>query len=187
MPETPVTPAPLTSAVPVSPRTRRSAPGRWRDAIRSTPPGLVIGVLAIAAVVLVAVFLTIDLKGNIAYILPRRAIKVSAMLLVAVAVGVSTLLFQTVTANRILTPSIMGFDSLYILVQTALAFVAGAATLATAPSTLKFGLEILLMVGFSAFLYRWMFTGPRGPCICCCSWGSSWEHCSVAFPRSCSG
>ncbi len=140
---------------------RLSARTRMRDAIRSTPPpGLVIAALAIAAVVLVAVFLTIDLKGNIDYILPRRAIKVSAMLLVAVAVGVSTLLFQTVTANRILTPSIMGFDSLYILVQTALAFVAGAATLATAPSTLKFGLEILLMVGgFSAFLYRWMFTG----------------------------
>ncbi|WP_024818525.1 iron chelate uptake ABC transporter family permease subunit [Arthrobacter sp. 31Y] len=159
MPETPVTPTPSTSAAPVSARTRWSTAGRWRDALRSTPPGLVIGILAIVAVVLVAVFLTIDLKGNIAYILPRRAIKVSAMLLVAVAVGVSTLLFQTVTANRILTPSIMGFDSLYILVQTALAFVAGAATLATAPSTLKFGLEILLMVGFSAFLYRWMFTG----------------------------
>ena len=143
----------------VSTRTRLRTLAGCRAAIRSTPPGLVIAVLAIAPVVLVAVFLTIDLKGNIAYVLPRRAIKVSAMLLVAVAVGVSTLLFQTVTANRILTPSIMGFDSLYILVQTALAFMAGAATLATAPSTFKFSLEILLMVGFSAFLYRWMFTG----------------------------
>src|SRR3954462_12106251 len=102
----------------------------WRGVLRSTPPGLVVAVLLAAAVVLVAVFLMIDLRGNVAYVLPRRAVKVSAMLLVAVAVGVSTLLFQTVTANRILTPSIMGFDALYILVQTALAFVAGAGTLA---------------------------------------------------------
>lgn len=151
MPETSLMP-------PVSPASL-SVRTRLREAARSTPPGLVVTVLAIAAVVLVAVFLMIDLKGNVAYVLPRRGIKVSAMLLVAVAVGVSTLLFQTVTANRILTPSIMGFDSLYILVQTALAFVAGAATLAAAPSTATFGLEILLMVGFSAFLYRWMFTG----------------------------
>jgi iron complex transport system permease protein len=72
---------------------------------------------------------------------------------------VSTLLFQTVTANRILTPSIMGFDSLYILVQTAMAFTLGAAAVVAAPPTLQFGVEVLLMVAFSALLYRWMFTG----------------------------
>ena len=110
-------------------------------------------------VAVVCFFLFFDLKGNVGYILPRRAIKVAAMLLVAVAVGVSTLLFQTVTANRILTPSIMGFDSLYILVQTVLAFTLGAAAVVAAPPTLQFGVEVLLMVVFSALLYRWMFTG----------------------------
>jgi iron complex transport system permease protein len=78
---------------------------------------------------------------------------------VAVAVGVSTFLFQTVTANRILTPSIMGFDSLYILIQTVLAFTLGAASAVAAPPTVQFGVEVLLMVAFSALLYRWMFTG----------------------------
>ncbi len=87
------------------------------------------------AAAVVCLFLFFDLKGNVGYILPRRAIKVAAMLLVAVAVGVSTLLFQTVTANRILTPSIMGFDSLYILIQTALTFTLGAATVVAAPPT----------------------------------------------------
>jgi iron complex transport system permease protein len=127
--------------------------------VRRASPRVVLGVLLVAAAAVVCLFLFFELKGNVGYILPRRATKVAAMLLVAVAVGVSTLLFQTVTANRILTPSIMGFDALYILVQTALAFTLGAAAVVAAPPTLQFGAEVLLMVAFSALLYRWMFTG----------------------------
>ncbi len=139
--------------------TAARGPRRLLTSIRSAPPRVVLGVLLAAAAAVVCLFLFFELKGNVGYILPRRAIKVAAMLLVAVAVGVSTLLFQTVTANRILTPSIMGFDALYILVQTALAFTLGAAAVVTAPPTLQFGVEVLLMVAFSALLYRWMFTG----------------------------
>ncbi|MDQ0871276.1 iron complex transport system permease protein [Arthrobacter sp. V1I9] len=134
-------------------------PQKLKAAIRNASPRLVLGVLLAATAAVVLFFLFYELKGNVGYILPRRAVKVAAMLLVAVAVGVSTLLFQTVTANRILTPSIMGFDSLYILVQTAMAFTLGAAAVVTAPPTLQFGVEVLLMVAFSALLYRWMFTG----------------------------
>ncbi|TLM73899.1 enterobactin ABC transporter permease [Pseudarthrobacter sp. NamB4] len=118
-----------------------------------------LGILLSVAAAVVCLFLFYELKGNVGYILPRRATKVAAMLLVAVAVGVSTLLFQTVTANRILTPSIMGFDSLYILVQTVLAFTLGATSVVAAPPTLQFAVEVVLMVAFSALLYRWMFTG----------------------------
>jgi iron complex transport system permease protein len=134
-------------------------PRRLLAGVRSASPRVVLGVLLVAAAAVVCLFLFFELKGNVGYILPRRATKVAAMLLVAVAVGVSTLLFQTVTANRILTPSIMGFDALYILVQTALAFTLGAAAVVAAPPTLQFGAEVLLMVAFSALLYRWMFTG----------------------------
>jgi iron complex transport system permease protein len=126
--------------------------------IRNASPRLVLGILLALTAVVVCFFLFFELKGNVGYILPRRAIKVAAMLLVAVAVGVSTLLFQTVTANRILTPSIMGFDSLYILIQTVLAFTLGAASVVAAPPTLQFAVEVVLMVVFSALLYRWMFT-----------------------------
>jgi iron complex transport system permease protein len=148
---------------PVEPPAARQRPASYprtlKAAVRNAPPQLVAGILLAATVAVVCFFLFFDLKGNVGYILPRRAIKVAAMLLVAVAVGVSTLLFQTVTANRILTPSIMGFDSLYILVQTVLAFTLGAAAVVAAPPTLQFGVEVLLMVMFSALLYRWMFTG----------------------------
>ena len=59
-------------------------------------------------------FLTLNAHGNWDFILPLRTAKLASLLLVAYAVGVSTLLFQTLTNNPILTPSILGFDALYI-------------------------------------------------------------------------
>jgi iron complex transport system permease protein len=141
----------LTAQPPTAERKARNLAG--------LPPSAVLAILAIGAVAALAVFLFIDLKGNVGYVLSRRAVKVGAMVVVATAVGVSTLLFQTVTSNRILTPSIMGFDSLYVLIQTGLAFSLGATAVVTAPPLLSFGLEVVLMVAFSAVLYRWMFSG----------------------------
>jgi iron complex transport system permease protein len=158
MPETPALNSAATSTGPALASAQKPLE-QLRNSIRNAPPQLVIGVLLTATIAAVAFFLFSELKGNVGYVLPRRALKVAAMLLVAVAVGVSTLLFQTVTANRILTPSIMGFDSLYILVQTALVFTVSAAAVTSAPPTLQFAVEVALMVAFSALLYRWMFTG----------------------------
>lgn len=136
-----------------------SVAARLRHSLRNAPPKVVFGILLGAAVVAICFFLFSELKGNVGYVLPRRALKMASMVAVAVAVGVSTLVFQTVTANRILTPSIMGFDALYILVQTGMAFFLGAAAVVAAPPTVQFGIEVVLMVAFSAVLYRWMFTG----------------------------
>lgn len=103
--------------------------------------------------------MTIDLQGNLAYVLGLRANKAASMILVAYAVGISAVLFQTVTGNRILTPSIMGFDALYILLQTFLAFTIGTQSLLTMGVAPRFLIEVVLMVGFSWLLYRWLFIG----------------------------
>lgn len=122
-------------------------------------PAVVTIILGVIALVAMAFFMFYGLKGPLDYVLPRRAIRMAAMVLVAGAVGISTLLFQTVTANRILTPSIMGFDALYLLIQTSIVFAVGAVTWTGAPVGLKFALEVALMVTFSFFLYRWLFNG----------------------------
>lgn len=92
-------------------------------------------------------------ENNRAFILHLRLVKLGTMLVVAAGVGVSTILFQTVTANRVLTPSIMGFDSLYVLLQTALVAtlgVAGFAGIATVP---KFLAEVALISALSVVLF----------------------------------
>ncbi|RAX49426.1 enterobactin ABC transporter permease [Arthrobacter sp. AQ5-05] len=146
--------------------TRRPLPRRNFSPAMLSPkrisPAALITVMAVITLGCIAAFMVIELRGNLSYALSRRGIRVGAMLVVAVAVGLSTLMFQTVTANRILTPSIMGFDALYILIQTALVFMLGSSTLLTASPALKFGVEVGLMIVFSALLYRWLFTGGTG-------------------------
>src|SRR5690606_40297109 len=70
-------------------------------------------------------------------------------------------LFQTVTDNRILTPSIMGFDALYLLLQTFLVFTIGSARLAAVDGGVRFGGEVAVMVTFGVMLYRWLLIGAR--------------------------
>ena len=114
-------------------------------------------VLAALAVVAVGAYLLIDVRGSWAVALRLRGWTVLTMLLVGYAVAVSTVLFQTVTTNRILTPSIMGFDALYALIQTALVAALGAASLTRVPTAAQFALEVGLMVGFSLLLFRRLF------------------------------
>lgn len=102
-------------------------------------------VLAALALVAVLAFLLLGLRGNLVFVLQLRALKLLALLQVAVSIALSTVLFQTVTANRILTPSIMGLDALYIFGQTALVFSLGGLGYATLDGGFKFGAEILLM------------------------------------------
>lgn len=130
-----------------------------RRAIRSVSPATVCVLVGALALACIAAYIFMDLGSNPGYLLPRRANRVLTMVLVAFCVGVSTVLFQTVTANRILTPSIMGFDSLYLLIQTVLVFTIGSLGVSQLGTYPKFGLELGLMVVFSALIYRWLFTG----------------------------
>lgn len=104
-------------------------------------------------------FMTLGAQGPWSFVLPFRGTKLLALVLVGTSISVSTVLFATITNNRILTPSLMGFDALYLLVQTALAFLLGA-TEATklSPQVLFLG-QVGLMVALSTVLFRWLFLG----------------------------
>ncbi len=88
----------------------------------------------------------------------RRMDAVSAMLLVAICQALATVAFQTVTNNRIITPSIMGFESLYRVIHTATVFFFGAVGLVSSHTIHMFVLQLLLMVGLSLVLYSWLLS-----------------------------
>lgn len=117
------------------------------------------GILAILALLLALLFVFYQLTGNIGYILPKRIIKVVAIILTGGAIAFSTTLFMTITNNRILTPSIMGIDSLYLLTQTALVFVLGSKSLVMMNSNVNYLITIAIMVLFSLVFYRLLFKG----------------------------
>lgn len=110
------------------------------------------------AFTLVAAYLLIDLDGiHWEYVLTRRLLKVGAVILTGSCIAFATVVFQAITNNRILTPSIIGMDSLFLLLQTAVVFVFGAASLFWANPQVHFALSAGLMIGFAGLLYQGLF------------------------------
>lgn len=91
-----------------------------------------------------------------------RVIDIVVMAVVALCQAVATVTFQTVTNNRIITPSIMGFESLYTAVQTSAVYFLGIAGVVALHGLPQFVLQIALMVGCSMLLYGWLLSGRFG-------------------------
>ncbi len=102
-------------------------------------------------------FGTYNLGSNIDYVLPRRLLKMATILIVGIAVGYSSLIFQTITNNKILTPSIMGYESIFILFQTLIVFFYGDKTFKVLNQLDNFFIAIGLMLIFSFILYFILF------------------------------
>ncbi|MET3590441.1 iron complex transport system permease protein [Bartonella silvatica] len=88
-----------------------------------------------------------------------RLTKLVSLLLIAYTITVSTILFQTVVNNRLLTPSIMGFDQLYILIKTVIMYFAGSLSLPFLNEEGQLILEALILIFFSIGLFRLLFSG----------------------------
>lgn len=98
----------------------------------------------------ILLFLFLDLNTKSAsYALSRRIPKVIAIVLTGSAIAYASLVFQTVTENRILTPSVLGLDALYVFIQTIIIFIVGSESMAKVDSRISFLLSVLLMVVFS--------------------------------------
>lgn len=101
----------------------------------------------------ISLFLGWDLSaGSWSYALSRRIPKVIAILFTGSAIAVSSQLFQTVSGNRILTPSVLGLDSLYVFIQTAMIFALGSSAIARLGERLVFLIAAAAMVVFSVGL-----------------------------------
>ncbi|MFS0577411.1 iron chelate uptake ABC transporter family permease subunit [Sporosarcina sp. 179-K 3D1 HS] len=120
-------------------------------------------ILTVLAAVFCGLYLFHGLNGSFDYALPRRGIKVLAMVITGVAIAYSTVIFQTITHNRILTPSIMGLDSLYLLLQTMVIFFLGSGHVTVVNKHVNFILSVATMVVFALLLYRFLFKSGKQP------------------------
>lgn len=118
----------------------------------------VLYILLLLVVVCSVLFLVYGLNPNsYQYALSRRIPKLIAIAMTGSGVAVSSVVFQTVTNNRILTPSVLGLDSLYNLFQTLIVFSLGSLNVALMGSNLNFLIAGGLMIVFSLFLFKMMF------------------------------
>jgi iron complex transport system permease protein len=88
-----------------------------------------------------------------------RATNVLVIAIVVLCQATATVAFQTVTNNRIITPSIMGFEALYVAIQTGAVYFLGAVGVIALQGLPQLGLQIALMVGFSVLLFGWLLSG----------------------------
>lgn len=117
--------------------------------------------LVLGLVAAVLIFMTWGARGNWGFVLSFRGTKLLALLVVGAAIAVSTVLFQTITANRILTPSIMGFDALFLLFQAGLVFVLGGFGVTQLSSGVRFGMEFALLMGAALLLFGTLIGAAR--------------------------
>ncbi|OAB37828.1 iron ABC transporter permease [Paenibacillus macquariensis subsp. defensor] len=116
-----------------------------------------LSILFVIVIALIALFLLYQTGGHWDYVLPRRGKKILAMVITGSAIAFSTVVFQTITNNRILTPSILGLDSLYMLFQTFIIYAFGSTTLTSSDRNINFLISVALMVGFSGVFYKILF------------------------------
>lgn len=115
--------------------------------------------LILAVCVAAALYMTLGSRGAWGFVLPFRGAKLAGLALVALSIALATVVFQTLSRNRILTPSIMGFDALFVLLQTTLIWALGPMRTAAIAPEAMFLIEVALLVGFAGALFGWLFSG----------------------------
>ncbi|CEK30893.1 ABC transporter iron-family permease [[Clostridium] sordellii] len=105
-----------------------------------------------------ALFLTIGVSfEHFEYAMDQRIPKLIAIVITGFCIAFSSIVFQTITNNNILTPSVLGLDSLYILVQTIIVFLVGVDNTLITNKSNNFLLSVAVMVIASFILYKKLF------------------------------
>ena len=160
------TPAPAPAAAPAAPAARGRA-GAFTTPRARRRYWTVVAVLALASAGFAFGLLAWDNPmpvGSDGFwrIADRRVTSVVIMAVVAFCQAIATVSFQTATNNRIITPSIMGFESLYVAIQTSTVYFLGAAGILVLQGVPQFLLQVALMVALSLALYGWLLSGRYG-------------------------
>lgn len=86
-----------------------------------------------------------------------RVPKLLAMLLTAYCIGAASLIFQTIIRNTIVTPCLLGMNSLYLLIHTGVMFFFGSASVLVLNKYVSFGVDLILMGTIATFVYSYLF------------------------------
>ena len=91
------------------------------------------------------------------YAMKLRTPKLVVMLITAFAIGGASIVFQSVINNTIVTPCLLGMNSLYTLIHTAVVFFLGSGSLIATNANLSFAVDVVLMGISATLIYSWIF------------------------------
>ena len=95
------------------------------------------------------------------YAMRLRTPKLIVMLITAFAIGVASIVFQSIINNTIVTPCLLGMNSLYTLIHTAVVFFAGTGSFLALNANASFAVDVVLMGLAATVIYGWLFQKTR--------------------------
>lgn len=138
-----------------------SRPWEARARCRARTASAKIAVLAALALASAIAYLLVDVNfGNerlFAFAMSLRAPKLAAMLLSAFAIGAASIVFQSVVNNSVVTPCLLGMNSLYTLVHTAIAFFVGTGSFLVTDGNVAFAIDLVVMAAVATAVYGHLF------------------------------
>ena len=117
--------------------------------------------MALLAVVAAAAYMLVEVNFDnerlFFYALKLRTPKLIVMIITAFAIGGASLVFQSVINNTIVTPCLLGMNSLYTLIHTAVVFFAGSTSVLANNANLSFAVDLVIMGITATVIYGWLF------------------------------
>lgn len=111
----------------------------------------------LAAVAYMLVEVHFDSTKLFQYAMKIRTPKLIVMLITAFAIGGASIVFQSIINNTIVTPCLLGMNSLYTLIHTAVVFCAGSVSALASNPNLSFAVDLLLMGVVATVVYSYLF------------------------------
>ena len=119
---------------------------------------LKLGVMALLVLAACAAYLLVDINPKyFDYAMGLRVPKLIVMLIAAFAIGGASLVFQSVINNTIVTPCLLGMNSLYTLIHTAVVFVAGSGSILAVNANAAFAVDLVIMGLSATVIYGYLF------------------------------
>ena len=114
--------------------------------------------MAVLVLLAAAAYLTVEVNPKyFSYAMSLRIPKLIVMLIAAFAIGGASLVFQSIINNTIVTPCLLGMNSLYTLIHTAVVFAAGSGSILAVNANLAFAVDLMIMGVSATVIYGYLF------------------------------
>ncbi len=121
--------------------------------------------IGIVVLIATAAYLLVEVNfGNpklFQYAMNLRVPKLLAMFIAAFAIGGASIVFQSIINNTIVTPCLLGMNSLYTLIHTAVVFCVGSGSILATNANISFAVDLLIMGVVATVIYSYFFRKTR--------------------------
>lgn len=124
-----------------------------------------LAILAVLMLLCAAGYMLVDVRFSntrlFQYAMKIRTPKLIVMLITAFAIGGASIVFQSIINNTIVTPCLLGMNSLYTLIHTAVVFFVGSGSILAVNANLSFAVDLVLMGVVATVVYSYLFQKTR--------------------------